>query len=227
MVDKRDWHSKQQHQDSSSSSSSEEDEEDPRDVHMEVDTADRMFLPKISIFADILFNETTRLQILLEISAWGTTEQPNTTGTVLPPVNPWETPSSEPVESTGWANFANFENTLSIESTTNEDKKTACDELKEKTSETTAADLKEKIMVFSNLNEREGDDKNRDCTSSNQMIETDSSAMETNLNSSSGETDENKEREYQLISVDENINSNELPDNRYLYIASDFVQISI
>lgn len=50
VVDKRDWHSKQQHQDSSSS---DEDDEDPRDVHMEVDTTDRMFPPKISILANI------------------------------------------------------------------------------------------------------------------------------------------------------------------------------
>lgn len=41
VVDKRDWHSKQQHQDSSSS---DEDDEEPRDMHMEVDTTDRMFL---------------------------------------------------------------------------------------------------------------------------------------------------------------------------------------
>lgn len=40
VVDKRDWHSKQQHQDSSSS---DEDDEDARDMHMEVDTTDRMF----------------------------------------------------------------------------------------------------------------------------------------------------------------------------------------
>lgn len=50
VVDKRDWHSKQQHQDSSSS---DEDDEDPRDVHMEVDTTDRTFLLKISVLIDI------------------------------------------------------------------------------------------------------------------------------------------------------------------------------
>lgn len=47
VVDKRDWHSKQQHQDSSSS---DEDDEDPRDMHMEVDTTDRTFLSMILIF---------------------------------------------------------------------------------------------------------------------------------------------------------------------------------
>ena len=50
VVDKRDWHSKQQHQDSSSSddSNSSEDssssEEEPRNMNMEVETTDRMFL---------------------------------------------------------------------------------------------------------------------------------------------------------------------------------------
>jgi len=44
VVDKRDWHSKQQHQDSSSS---DEDDEEPRDMQMDVDTTDRMFLSKI------------------------------------------------------------------------------------------------------------------------------------------------------------------------------------
>lgn len=174
VVDKRDWHSKQQHQDSSSS---DEDDEDPRDVHMEVDTTD----------------------------PWDTTE-PLNTGTVLPPVNPWDVPSStEPVESTGWANFENFENTLSID-TASEDKKTMCDELKEKTSETTDANLTEKDMAFS---ETFGEsEKSKDCKSS-QVIEMDSSPMETNLSSSSSEINEDR-----VISANENINSNELPDNR-------------
>ncbi|KAM0737027.1 Serine/threonine-protein phosphatase 6 regulatory subunit 3 [Formica fusca] len=174
VVDKRDWHSKQQHQDSSSS---DEDDEDPRDVHMEVDTTD----------------------------PWDTTE-PLNTGTILPPVNPWDVASSEPVESTGWANFENFENTLSIENTAGENKKTMCDELKT-ASETTAANLTEKDMAFSESFE-ESDEKNRDCIS-NQVIGTDLPAMETNLSSSSSKIDENI-----VISADENINSNKLPDNR-------------
>ncbi|XP_070152721.1 serine/threonine-protein phosphatase 6 regulatory subunit 3 isoform X2 [Polyergus mexicanus] len=176
VVDKRDWHSKQQHQDSSSS---DEDDEDPRDVHMEVDTTD----------------------------PWDTTEPVNT-GTILPPVNPWDVASSEPIESTGWANFENFENTLSIENTASENKKTMCDELKT-ASETTATNLIEKDMVFSKSFE-ESDKKSRDCIS-NQVIGTDLPAMETNLssNSSSSKIDENI-----VISVDENINSNKLPDNR-------------
>lgn len=149
-----------------------------------------------------------------KILAWDTTESLNT-NTVLPPVNPWDVASSEPVESTGWANFENFENTLSIENTTSEDKKAMCDELK-KTSETTAVDLTEKNIAF---NESFEDEKSKDCTSSQVIEKTDLPAMETNLSSST--SDENK-----MISVDENINSNKLPDNRYLYNIS-FVEIKI
>lgn len=39
MVDKRDWPTKQQHNDSNSS---DEDDEDPRDMHMEIDSTERM-----------------------------------------------------------------------------------------------------------------------------------------------------------------------------------------
>ncbi|XP_029664010.1 serine/threonine-protein phosphatase 6 regulatory subunit 3-like [Formica exsecta] len=181
VVDKRDWHSKQQHQDSSSS---DEDDEDPHDVHMEVDTTD----------------------------PWDTTEPLPNTGTILPPVNPWDVASSEPVESTGWANFENFENTLSIENTAGENKKTMCDELKT-ASETTAANLTEKDMAFSESFE-ESDEKNRDCIS-NQVIGTDLPAMETNLSSSSSSSSSSsKIDENIVISADENINSNKLPDNR-------------
>jgi len=144
-----------------------------------------------------------------EISAWDTTE-PLSTGTILPPVNPWDVVPSEPVESTGWANFENFENTLSIENTVSEDKK-PCDELREKTSEATAANLTEKNLASS---ESIGDDneKNRDIDS--QVVGTGLSAAETNLNDS--KSDEHKT----TISVNENANSSELSVNRYLYMAS-------
>ncbi|KAL0133154.1 hypothetical protein PUN28_000723 [Cardiocondyla obscurior] len=130
VVDKRDWHSKQQHQDSSSSSSDDDDEE-PRDMHMEVDTTD----------------------------PWDTTE-PLNTGTILPPVNPWDVVPSEPVESTGWANFENFENTLSMENTASEDKK-PCEELKEKKSEAMITNITEKDVPPSE-NVGEDDEKNKD-----------------------------------------------------------------
>lgn len=147
-----------------------------------------------------------------EILAWDTTESLNT-NTVLPPVNPWDVASSEPVESTGWANFENFENTLSIENTTSEDNKTMCDELK-KTSETTAVDLTEKNVAFNESLENE----KRICISSPVIEKTcqnkDLPAMETNLSSSSSSS--SKSDENKMITVDENINSNKLPDNRYL-----------
>ncbi|KAG7211282.1 hypothetical protein KM043_010587 [Ampulex compressa] len=84
VVDKRDWPSKQQHNDSNSS---DEDDDDPRDMHMEVDSTD----------------------------PWDSAE-PLPNNTALPEVNPWEvTPAAESVESTGWANFDNFESTLNSE----------------------------------------------------------------------------------------------------------------
>ncbi|XP_011866447.1 PREDICTED: serine/threonine-protein phosphatase 6 regulatory subunit 3 isoform X2 [Vollenhovia emeryi] len=172
VVDKRDWHSKQQHQDSSSS---DEDDEEPRDMHMEVDTTD----------------------------PWDTTE-PLNTGTILPPVNPWDVVPSEPVESTGWANFENFENTLSIESTVSEDKK-PCDELKEKTLEATAENLTEKNTASSE-SVGDGIEKNRDVDS---QVGTGLPVAETNLN-------EDKCDEHKTVSVKENVDSSELPVNRDL-----------
>ncbi|XP_071649616.1 serine/threonine-protein phosphatase 6 regulatory subunit 3 isoform X2 [Temnothorax longispinosus] len=178
VVDKRDWHSKQQHQDSSSS---DEDDEEPRDMHMEVDTTD----------------------------PWDTTE-PLNTGTILPPVNPWDVVPSEPVESTGWANFENFENTLSIENTVSEDKK-PCDVLKDKTSEATAANLTEKNMASSE-NIGDGNEKNKDYVDS-QVVETELPAAETNLDD--GKSD-SKNDEHKMISTNETVNPSELPVNRDL-----------
>ncbi|XP_024877270.1 serine/threonine-protein phosphatase 6 regulatory subunit 3 isoform X2 [Temnothorax curvispinosus] len=177
VVDKRDWHSKQQHQDSSSS---DEDDEEPRDMHMEVDTTD----------------------------PWDTTE-PLNTGTILPPVNPWDVVPSEPVESTGWANFENFENTLSIENTVSEDKK-SCDVLKDKTSEATAANLTEKNMASSE-NIGDGNEKNKDYVDS-QVVETELPAAETNLDGKS----DSKNDEHKMISTNETVNPSELPVNRDL-----------
>jgi len=149
-----------------------------------------------------------------EISAWDTTE-PLSTGTILPPVNPWDVVPSEPVESTGWANFENFENTLSIENTVSEDKK-PCDELKEKTSEATTANLIEKNLA-SNESIEDGNEKNRDLIDS-QVVETGLSIAETNPNDS-------KNDEHKTISANENANPSELSVNRYLYIASNQLKI--
>lgn len=173
VVDKRDWHSKQQHQDSSSSddSNSSEDssssEEEPRtNMNMEVETTD----------------------------PWNNTEPPNT---ILPPVNPWDVASSEPIESTGWANFENFENTLSIENTVSEEKK-PCDELKEKISEATAVNLTEKNVTCSK-SVGDGNEKSTDYVDS-QVVEMKLPAEEINLNDS-------KSDEHKMISANENVNS--------------------
>ncbi|XP_011062029.1 PREDICTED: serine/threonine-protein phosphatase 6 regulatory subunit 3 isoform X3 [Acromyrmex echinatior] len=173
VVDKRDWHSKQQHQDSSSSddSNSSEDssssEEEPRtNMNMEVETTD----------------------------PWNNTEPPNT---ILPPVNPWDVASSEPIESTGWANFENFENTLSIENTVSEEKK-PCDELKEKISEVTAVNLTEKNVTCSK-SVGDGNEKSTDYVDS-QVVEMKLPAEEINLNDS-------KSDEHKMISANENVNS--------------------
>ncbi|XP_012539454.1 serine/threonine-protein phosphatase 6 regulatory subunit 3 isoform X2 [Monomorium pharaonis] len=175
VVDKRDWHSKQQHQDSSSS---DEDDVDPRDMHMrdmEVDATD----------------------------PWDTTE-PLSTGTILPPVNPWDVVPSEPVESTGWANFENFENTLSIENTTVSEDKKPCDELKEKASESMDANLTEKDTP-SNESVEDGNEKIK--IVDGQVVETELAIAKTNSNDS--ESDEHK-----TISANENVNPSELPVNR-------------
>lgn len=147
-----------------------------------------------------------------EILAWDTTDPHyrtilNTGDKILPPVNPWDVVPSEPVESTGWANFENFENTLSIENTEN---KKPSDELKEETSEATAAtaaNLTEKDMASSES--IEDGEKNKDYVDS-QVIGTGLSVAETNLNDS-------KSEEQKTISANENANPSELPVDRYLY----------
>ncbi|XP_011329157.1 serine/threonine-protein phosphatase 6 regulatory subunit 3 isoform X2 [Ooceraea biroi] len=167
VVDKRDWHSKQQHQDSSSS---DEDDEDTRDIHMEVDATD----------------------------PWDTTEPLSTSGGgPLPPVNPWDVVASESVESTGWANFDNFENTLSIENKESEEKKPSSDERKEKMSETTAANLTERVSGLTETASNESGGKSADSVG-NQAPGADLSAVESN-----------KSEEDKTTSTNENVKSSE------------------
>lgn len=130
-----------------------------------------------------------------------------TSSTALPPVNPWDVVPSEPVESTGWANFDNFENSLNIENAASEDKKPRDDELKEKVSET-IADSKEKDTTSESVgdgNEKESKDSaNIEVTGSDMPSNT-----ETNLNSKS---DEKK-----TIFADKNANPSKPPvTSRYL-----------
>lgn len=96
---------------------------------------------------------------------------------------------SEPVESTGWANFDNFYNSLSIENTASEDKKSCDDGLKEKMSET-IVDSKEKDTVATVVSsENVGDDveKREDSASTEVTGSGVPSNTEANLNSKSDE----------------------------------------
>lgn len=116
VVDKRDWHSKQQHH---GSSSSDEDDEDPQDMQMEIDKTDVWYHPE-----SLPANAT------------------------LPKINPWDIVSSVPVESTGWANFDNFESTLNIENIIMVDNKTC--ETDKKDIADVGASMSEKGTVLEN-----------------------------------------------------------------------------
>ncbi|XP_076169433.1 phosphatase 6 regulatory subunit 1-like protein fmt isoform X2 [Ptiloglossa arizonensis] len=69
-------------------------------------------------------------------------------GNTLPEVNPWGSAPSETVESTGWANFDNFENAFSVKNTVIIDNK-LCDEIK-KGPPDTSADLNKTEAVMEN-----------------------------------------------------------------------------
>jgi len=130
----------------------------------------------------------------------------------LPPVNPWDVVPSESVESTGWANFDNFENTLSIENKKSENKKPTNDECKEKTPEATATNLTKRVSsenvdaaeTVSNENVGNSNEKNANSVG-NQVFEADLSTIKSS----------NKSEEDETISTNENVNSNELPASRY------------
>lgn len=118
---------------------------------------------------------------------------------------------SEPVESTGWANFDNFENSLSIENAVGEEKKSCDNELKEKVSET-IVDSKEKDITATATttigdsvgNEKINDSANTEITGSSVPSNT-----EANLNSKSDEV--------KTIVADKNANPSKPPaTNRYL-----------
>lgn len=110
------------------------------------------------------------------------------------------------MESTGWANFESFENTPSAENTEN---KKPHDELKEKMSDTTAANLTEKDSSFCEIvGDNERDKKSEDFIK-NEPSEIDLSATKTDLNKS-------ESNEEPIISAaNENVNTKELPADRY------------
>ncbi|KOX78430.1 Serine/threonine-protein phosphatase 6 regulatory subunit 3 [Melipona quadrifasciata] len=172
VVDKRDWPTKQQHNDSNSS---DEDDEDPRDMHMEIDSTE----------------------------PWGSTE-PLPTNPAIPEVNPWDVVSSEPVESTGWANFDNFENALNVENAVIIDNK-LCDEGKKEMSNTTVENKMETSLGSKVTVEAigAGDMKIED------TVDSTASYVETNINHQNTESSL-----YSGCTADKNANPNEIVDSR-------------
>ncbi|CAK9802611.1 Serine/threonine-protein phosphatase 6 regulatory subunit 3 [Anthophora plagiata] len=170
VVDKRDWPTKQQHNDSNSS---DEDDEDPRDMHMEIDSTE----------------------------PWDSTE-PLSTSTALPEVNPWDV---VPVESTGWANFDNFENTLNMENTVIIDNKLRGESKNEMLN--TIADENKMETTLGSKETTEaigaGDMKIAD------SVDSTVSQVETNINHQSTESSL-----YSGCTADKNANPSEIVDSR-------------
>ncbi|XP_033183135.1 phosphatase 6 regulatory subunit 1-like protein fmt [Bombus vancouverensis nearcticus] len=172
VVDKRDWPTKQQHNDSNSS---DEDDEDTRDMHMEIDSTE----------------------------SWGSTE-PLPTNTTLPEVNPWDMMPSEPVESIGWANFDNFENTLNMGNAVIIDNK-LCDDGKKETSNITVENKMDTALGSKATLEAvgAGDMKIED------SVDSTASYIETNINHQSKESNL-----YSDCTADKNANPSEIVDSR-------------
>lgn len=151
-----------------------------------------------------------------KISAWDTSEPLNTSSSgPLPLVNPWDVMPSESIESTGWANFDNFENTLSIENKEREANKSTNDERKEETPEETVVNLTEKISsedvgsAETIADENVGNDngKNADSTG-NQVLLTDFGSAD-------------KSEEDKAIFANENVNSSESASRYYFIVIFD------
>lgn len=143
--------------------------------------------------------------LIFLILAWESTEQ-LPTNTTLPEVNPWDVVSSEPVESTGWANFDNFENTLNIENTVIIDNK-LCDESKKETLSTTFENKMETPLGSKVTVETigAGDMKIGD------TVDSIASYIGTNINHQSTESNL-----YSECTADKNANPNEIVDSRYV-----------
>lgn len=120
-------------------------------------------------------------------------------------MNPWDVAPSEPVESTGWANFDNFENTVSMENTVIVDNK-VCDESKERTLDITMD--QNKIETIS------GNEIAVEAISTNDMKIEDSNdsstlRIETNINHQNIEDNLHSE-----CTADKNANPSENVDSR-------------
>lgn len=110
------------------------------------------------------------------------------------------------MESTGWANFDNFENSSNTQNVISEDKK-SCDESKEEIPEIEMK-LTEKTVVSSET--VEDNNENNKGTIDSEAPGTDVTSVETN---SADESDENSTNS--LCSADKNANPSEPLPNRY------------
>ncbi|XP_046827950.1 serine/threonine-protein phosphatase 6 regulatory subunit 3 isoform X1 [Vespa crabro] len=172
------------------SSSSDEDDEDPRDMQMEIDTSDVWNVPE-SLPAS----------------------------TTIPEVNPWDVVPSEPVESTGWANFDNFESTLSIENNIAVDNKTSETVKKDVVDVAASLDKKETILENKSVeNIGSGDTKTLDSVDS-------MSHQSTEANQNSKNSDDSI---YSVCTSDKNANPSErTPETREESKNKEYVKNSI
>lgn len=162
-------------------------------------------------------------------SAWDNTEPVSTAAGPLPPVNPWDVaPNPETAESTGWANFDNFENTLSIENKEGEDRESTSDERKERTPETTAVDLNKKIpseivgwleMISNVENGGNNNGKTAEASPGNQALAGDLPAAAAAA-AESNKSEEEKKKDKSSC-ANETVNSNEVPEVSSRYFTWD------
>ncbi|XP_043248418.1 serine/threonine-protein phosphatase 6 regulatory subunit 3 [Colletes gigas] len=131
--------------------------------------------------------------------AWDSTE-PLSTGNTLPEVNPWDSAPSETVEPTGWANFDNFENILSVENTVIVDNK-LCDEIKKGPPDTSADLNKTEAVVGSKVT---AEAIGADDVKVEDSVDSTSSHTETNINHKSIE-----DSLFSVCTADRNANPSE------------------
>lgn len=123
-------------------------------------------------------------------------------------MNPWDVVSSEPVESTGWANFDNFENALNVENAVIIDNK-LCDEGKKETSnreQNVTTENKVETPLGSKVTVEAmgaGDMKIED------TVDSTASYIETNINHQNTESSL-----YSGCTADKNANPSEIVDSR-------------
>ncbi|XP_076622482.1 phosphatase 6 regulatory subunit 1-like protein fmt isoform X1 [Colletes latitarsis] len=149
--------------------------------------------------------------------AWDSTE-PLSTGNTLPEVNPWDSAPSETVEPTGWANFDNFENILSVENTVIVDNK-LCDEIKKGPPDTSADLNKTEAVVGSNVTAEaiEADDVKVE-----DSVDSTSSHTETNINHKSIE-----DSLFSVCTADKNANPSEILNAREITCGENIINTEL